>query len=57
MKGRLGEIIRGGGFSKVEKVDVWSGFLGFWYKVTIGNDGKLFVDTNATVEYDYSLKV
>ena len=28
-----------------------------WYKVTIGTDGKLFVDTNDTVKYDYSLKV
>lgn len=28
-----------------------------WFKVTIGSDGRLFVDTNATVKYDYSLKV
>lgn len=31
--GRLGEIIRGRGFSKVEKVGVWGGFLGFWKAV------------------------
>ena len=28
-----------------------------WYKVTIGSDGRLFVDTNDVVKYDYSLKV